>query len=431
MANLIFTNSCNIQCPFCFATENNTSSTHKEKNDFNMTDLWKTISFLDGDNVRFCGGEPTQNRNIIDAFKILLNNKKQINIMSNGIWPLDFTNYIQNLSPDESLKISYLFNILPPQFYNAEQLNTINRTLSVVNPNTSTLGFTIYKINFEFLYLLDLAEKFNIRNIRWSVCAPNITGEDNKLENDFPLLANELYIFFKEADRRKLSISKDCGYIPLCYYNNEQLVELNYQINHSMRYGCMSAPIDIDNKGNSWRCYGLYSVLKQNISNFKSEKELRKYFDRRTRFLDKLYLYEECKECKMYHKSCGGGCYAMRVKKALSQNPNLTIFPIDNEHELLRCIPRKPDNLYIKNNNIFWNNKVLVEPDENTLAFINEIDGTKSVLELISIWENNFSTKEIAKSTILNKCKELFEKDMILLEYDYKIKYNKKVAVCS
>jgi hypothetical protein len=105
--------------------------------------------------------------------------------MTNGIWSDDFVNYVDELNIQYKNKVHYLFNILEPSFYTPNQLEQINRTLSEVNPDKATLGFTIYKKEFEYKYLFDLAEKYNITSIRWSITAPNVTGPKYELEKYF------------------------------------------------------------------------------------------------------------------------------------------------------------------------------------------------------------------------------------------------------
>ena len=61
MANIIFTNKCNIRCPFCFASENTANAT-KTKDEFSIADVWDiSSSFIGNGMFRFCGGEPTLN----------------------------------------------------------------------------------------------------------------------------------------------------------------------------------------------------------------------------------------------------------------------------------------------------------------------------------------------------------------------------------
>lgn len=427
MANIIYTNKCNIQCPYCFATENNLSEKSNSLKNYSIGDLWRLGRFITTNQFRFCGGEPTQNPNIIESIDLLLrNNKSMILLMTNGLWGNEFQEYISQLHPNSVVRINYLFNILPPDFYNKKQIKTLNSVLSIVNPTNSTLGLTIYKKQIEYKYLFDLAKKYRISNIRWSVTAPNLSSGEYTLEKDFKIIADKLVDFYREGKQDNLTINQDCGYIPLCYFEKEELFELNFEHKTSMKFGCYSAPIDLDNN-KAWRCYGLFSLLNKNISEFSDEDKLRKYFDLRTKFLNKLYLYSECVECKYYMNSCGGGCLTIRIKKALKDNPDLCLFPIDNDIEILKCKPKIRNTTTIKEINdiqyLFGISRVNRKPDENTVGFLSEIDNDKTINDLIEIWKCNFSSYENAKREIIDMCRSSYEKELIDLDYDYDVDF--------
>lgn len=434
MANIIFTNECNIQCPFCFASEN-AAKTTKTNDEFSITDVWDiSSSFIENGKFRFCGGEPTLNPNMIDSMRLLLKNDKSIFIMTNGLWPNKFINFIEGLNTKESSKTSFLFNILKPDFYTENQLNKLHKVLSLINPTKAALGFTIYNEHFEYQYLIDLAKKYNINRIRWSIAAPNMEGGEYKLLNRFPKIADKIYDFLVDVKKENIVTSQDCGYMPLCFFKEENLFHLNFKLkNVSMRSGCMSAPVDIDNKGNAWRCYGLYSVMKAKTGDFKDERELTDYFNRRTKLLDNMYLFEDCKTCDYYMKSCGGGCYAIRVKRALEQNPKLKLFPIDDNQAVLNCKPKRELSVTIRNVNgkkqLYWEKGNNPDIDENTVAFLREIDGKKTVKDLINLWCDNFSSSTKAQETIIQMCRNLFEMDLIEINYDYNIQYDYKKAI--
>ena len=434
MANIIFTNKCNIQCPFCFASEN-TANTTKTKDEFSIADVWDiSSSFITNGVFRFCGGEPTLNPIMKDAVKLLLKNDKSVFIMTNGLWPDEFTNFINGLSTNEISKISYLFNVLKPDFYSESQLQKLHKVLSLINPTMATLGFTIYNEHFEYEYLIDLAKKNNINRIRWSIAAPNMEGGEYKMLNKFPKIADRVYEFLIDVKKENIETSQDCGYMPLCFFDEEKLFNLNFKLkNVSMRSGCVSSPVDIDNKGNAWRCYGLYSVLKAPKDDFKNERELSEYFNRRTRLLDNMYLFEDCKTCDYYMKSCGGGCYAIRIKRALEQNPDLELFPIDNDQEILNCKPKREQSVTIRNKEgkkqLYWKKGNNPDIDENTIAFLEEIDGEKSIQDLINLWQDNFSNSDLAQKKVVQMCRNLFELDLIDINYDYNIRYNFKKEI--
>ncbi|MCD7963759.1 MAG: radical SAM protein [Rikenellaceae bacterium] len=421
MANIILTNTCNIQCPFCFASENN----EQKAVVFDPMKTWKISSFIGSKTFRFCGGEPSLTPNITEMTQALLNSGYNIMMMTNGVWPESFRNFMLKLPVKFQVRFSYLFNILHPSFYKNNELQKICDNISLVNPLMCTLGFTIYKEDFDYEYLFELAEKFGIKKIRWSVAAPNISNEVDRLESQFEKIAGLVYKMHKEGAARGLTVHGDCNYIQPCHYDKNELNDL--LINHSLKFGCSnSSPVDIAPDGLAWRCYGLYSVLQKNISEFEGEKDMERYFTRRVQLLKNLYAYEECKECEYLKKGCDGGCFVYRIKKAYKQNPDLVLFPIDDDKSILDCRPFRNRHLALntdkQSNKLYFREKLILDEDENMISFLQEIDGQKTIQELINMWKDNFSTYDAAVNTIVGKCRELFEKDYIQLNYDYKIK---------
>jgi sulfatase maturation enzyme AslB (radical SAM superfamily) len=430
MANIIFTNQCNIQCPFCFASENNTNQNSKPEMIFDAFKAWDISTFLGEDkDFRFCGGEPTLNPSIDKVLDILLKSKFSMTFMTNGLWPKKFKDYYKKLSNDNLLNIRFLFNILEPCLYKKNEYELLNNNLNMVLSQNSTLGFTIYKANFEYRYLVELANKYNIKRIRWSVAAPNLSNysDSNSIEQFYHEIADRLYLFYKECFGENIAVNQDCNYIPPCYFDKNKLLDISLRSKHRIKFSCSGgSPVDIAADGTAWRCYGLYSVLRSNVKNFNNENELNRYFTRRVRLLDNLIPYEECRNCEYWKNGCNGGCYVFRVSRALKQNVNLVLFPIDDDIAIMQCSPYKRADLIIKENGddykILYNEKIIVNEDENTIEFLKEIDGKKTINDLIEKWKGNFSSYDNACSTIINKCRELFENDMIKINYDYKIK---------
>ena len=428
MANVIFTNKCNIQCPFCFATENNAKDCENTEQ-FTIADTWELTNFLTINTpFKFCGGEPSINPEIDKAIDLILKSKRNVTLLTNGLWPNSFQEYIMNIPPRDQYRITYLFNVLEPSFYTSAQIKKLHHTLNTINPAVASLGFTIYKKDFEYEYLFELSKAFNIKRIRWSITAPNIQGPDYLLENDFEFIASRFYEFYMKAIENGITVVGDCGYLPPCFFTSENFKKISLLSENSrnfVRFKCNNSPVDIDNKGIAWRCYGLYSVLKQPIKNFASEDELRAYFNRRIRLLDNIFPYQRCKTCEYWLKGCSGGCYAIRIKKALSIDPDLCIFPIDDDNAILDCKPQRIENLILRNYKmkkfIAFNTKIVEDPDENMISFIEEVDGKKSISELIDMWKENFDSYDIAKATVIEMCRKVFEMDMITINYDYRI----------
>ena len=115
-----------------------------------------------------------------------------------------------------------------------------------------------------------------------------------------------------------------------------------------------------------------------------------------------------------------------RIKKALKQNPSLVLFPVDDDTEILKCRPYRDKDVFLKETEtstvLYCKDMHIPYPDETTLSFLKEIDGVKTVADLIVLWQNDYTSSESAQKIIIQKCRELFDKDMIRISYEYPVR---------
>ncbi len=162
MLNLILTNKCNIQCPFCFASESKPA--RDSVNEMTVDAFWEHINKFKRNVVRFCGGERTVHPNFVEMLDGVLEKDDLLAlILTNGIWPKPVIEYILKISmsaPSKILRVRYLFNLLNFEFYSEKQRQTIDKVLNLIIPDLTTIGYTIYKPGQDYRYLIDIAVKF-------------------------------------------------------------------------------------------------------------------------------------------------------------------------------------------------------------------------------------------------------------------------------
>lgn len=430
MSNIILTNSCNLNCPFCFATETKAKESINV-NQMTMEEFREILKFDTNIVTGLCGGEPTTHPNFCEMLNELLSIRgKYVNLLTNGVWPEHVRNFISNLPFEKSKKIIYLFNILKPELYTDEQKERLRLALKSINTETAYIGFTIYKQPFDYSYIFDFAEEFGVTRIRYSIAAPNIMDSKSwniDPEKDFSSLSDTVYQFIKDAHSKGLEVNPDCGSLPPCAYTKEQLADL-LLIKPSIKFNC-SAVVDIAPGGKSWRCYGLYSVLKANTKSFSNIKELTDYHNRRSNLLTNIDLYDECKTCE--HKQsglCYGGCLTFHAIKALKKDKNFCLFPIDNDEKLLECVAtidykklkRWKNNdgelvLYIRKEGQMQTKTL--KYDNDLLEFINLCDGNKTVKEIIYTLKNKYDSYVDTKKYVLEKTRYLFDLDILNIKF--------------
>jgi len=334
MANLVITNGCNLSCPFCFATEYRCHPAHATT--LSLSDLRQRMTFVGTDTTRFCGGEPTLHPEFSEMLGLALARPGgRAFVMTNGLWPRTVRDCLLGLSRTARQRITFLFNVLAPSMYTTAQRSILEDSLTAVLPETVTLGITLYQHDTDCTYLLELAERFNIGSLRYSVAAPNITDPTTWLlepQRDFPLLAQAVTRLLRDARNLGIRVQSDCGYLPPCVFDAEQLEEIGHH--EAVTFRC-HGPLDIGPDGWAWRCYGLFALTRAHIADYATIDQLQTDMDARTEFLGNHDLFIECNACAHRRDgNCGGGCYAFRVVGSMIRRAYRRGFDITDDKQL-------------------------------------------------------------------------------------------------
>lgn len=322
MPNLVITNACNLRCPFCFASEYRCGEQSRAAR-MTLDELGAQIEFAGVDTARFCGGEPTLHPEFTAMLDLALAPaRRRVFIMTNGLWPAPVREHLAGQGPQRGARITYLLNVLEPDLYTEPQRQSLWATLAALEPHRVTLGFTLYKTVFDHTGVRALAERFGIRNLRYSIAAPTVTDPRSwnvDPERDFPSLAEVVFRLEIQARAEGIELQSDCGYIPPCMFDPEALAGLlRHEPEASAdRFHCQG-PIDIGPGGEAWRCYGLYSTLRARTGDFRHGGELAAHFEERLQTLAGRLLFDACADCDWQRRGvCGGGCHAFRAVRAL------------------------------------------------------------------------------------------------------------------
>ncbi|MBY9077399.1 radical SAM protein [Paenibacillus sp. HN-1] len=427
MASVIINSACNLQCPFCFATESRNAEGHSINN-MSKDEFHKILKFDSNIVTTICGGEPTIHPEFCDFMDSMLAVRgKYINVLTNGLWPEKVCNYFSSLPFEKSKRIIYLFNILQPEEYTEAQVEKLHAALGSVNPETAFVGFTIYKYPFDYSYIFDIAKKFGINHIRYSVAAPNVTDQSSwniDPDKDFRECAKVVYNFVMDASKQGFEVNPDCGYLPPCAYTKEELADL-LLVQPGVKFKC-SAVTDIGKDGESWRCYSLYSVLRSNMENFQNINEMAEYFNKRSELLLDIDLFDKCKDCQYKISGiCHGGCFGYRIIKGLKEDENYNFFPIDDEEALMNCIPvinKKVLKIWKKNKQdeplVYlrdeWKLQTrLLNFDEFLNDFIEACSGKESVAQIIDKLTMSYGDRERCRNNVIQAVNNLFQQNAL------------------
>lgn len=323
MANLMLTKQCNLHCSYCFANE----FVNRQSDVMSYESFLTCLDFLSHDpqeRIGLIGGEPTMHPELRKMLGKLIDSPfQQICLFTNGILLDQFFTELRNS------KFTILINLNSPASIGQSNFErTICNIDQMINHlymrSQVQLSLNVYAPDMDYQYMLDTLQRFNMKRLRLSVAVPNMeAGREVDPLAYFRLMADTVRALV--ADLLKIGVAPifDCNYIPFCIFTAQDntLVSQYPEImkrSNVLRINPICSPVlDILPDLQVVRCFGMSSLYKVNLLDFRNIQELQRHFDAE---IDKLAYHilpsNECKNCREYIAlRCSGGCYAYRLDK--------------------------------------------------------------------------------------------------------------------
>lgn len=312
--NILLNNYCNLKCPYCFANE----IIQEQKQNMSIEDFIYVLNFLTKSKsyeIGLLGGEPTLHPNFLD-FLDILNQNPQFNnllIFTNGL----FTTKIRDKFIDiqNNKKIVLLINLNSPNntdITNKQYLQILDniQILSNVTNLDIVLGLNIFKQNQDIEYIIDVANKYNIKSIRWTIVSPNTyeLKHINMIEC-FMGLKDQQIKFLYSSIKHNIETLSDCNQIPYCVFTKEETEYFSNIMPDVVKKDRQCFPVlDIKPNLDVIRCY-MFQEYPVKLKDFETVQDIYDYFIKNidSKF-NRVYAVEQCKTCnefKVYGKSCG------------------------------------------------------------------------------------------------------------------------------
>lgn len=322
MPNIAITTYCNLHCPYCFA---DTMINTEDIKNISLEQFETILNWLKQNphdpmatSIGLIGGEPT----LHPKFKQILAIVEQfLSQCPNGHGVL-FTNgvYLEQYLPFIPSKMNILLNLNTPKAMTTEQWNKLNSTLQRLQlyewlgTYRATIGCNICIEIDDYSFIWDIVDKYNIKHVRVSVTAPTKTVYKKDKDTYYQLLIPKFLAFAKEAEKRGVTLGKDCNFIPYCYYDNIEDLQLIKKVletppGRDLTPHC-GPIVDITPDFMASSCFGAYDLV--DCSQFENFESLNYYLLNKNvmpRFL--ANNTGKCKDCEK-HKLllCQGGCLA-------------------------------------------------------------------------------------------------------------------------
>ena len=323
MPNIMITKRCNLSCPYCFA---NSFVNKADDGDMSMKVLKKILEFIlrDGSvgNVGLIGGEPSCHRRFGDILRLLAEEERldQVTLFTNGVL---LEAYMEQLAHE---KFRVLINCNEPSRMGKNWEKFID-TLEQIRDSSwkehVTLGINFYSLDFDYTYMLRLAELFQSKALRVSVSVPNNSEYAYDPFSYFEAMKPKIFSFFTELQQRGVIPFFDCNVFPPCLISTKEIRQFSewgiqnpFLMLKNHPTGCRPV-IDIMDDLTAVRCFGLSEYTRVPISEFATFTDLMNYYLRSIdAYAVNTYYDKKCAECYQYKAMrCSGGCLVYKIDR--------------------------------------------------------------------------------------------------------------------
>jgi radical SAM protein with 4Fe4S-binding SPASM domain len=324
MANILLTEKCVRSCPYCFAKKHMEGSAISGLSWDNLLYIADFLDISGHRKVSLLGGEPTLHPLFVDFTTYLIARNFHVNVFTSGIMSAqklkECRRYLSGLTLD---RLSFTCNMNHPDLSTMKETEKIHAFLSAFG-HLTTLGYNIYHTGFDFTFLIQLINEYNlVRHIRIGLAHP-IPGEVNAYipTEEIKDIARRFAGFFDLFERFGISPGFDCG-MPMCIFTEEELGRLLKLNRGTVSFGCGPA-IDIGPDMQVWSCFPLSNVHKRSLYEFNSMQEIDSFYkELHTKIRqERAGVFEDCDNCRYrLNDVCRGGCIAHSLNRFQNEPP--------------------------------------------------------------------------------------------------------------
>ncbi|QGY40558.1 radical SAM protein [Pseudodesulfovibrio cashew] len=305
MINLFVTYRCNLACSYCFARELHADFSE----DLDEARFTRLLGWMRGSSIpaaAFIGGEPTLHPGLADMVRRTAESGISVVLFTNGVFP---GGLLDELLPYVS---NFVVNYNDPSLYTQSQRDRLHGNLDYIAESDSRLTFSK---NFssrycEYDYLLEGAEAYGVRSIRYDISRPSISASnDHFTDDDTRRIISHIVRFVKACEGRGIRTGLDCS-VRLC---DLDLADRNYLERVSMKFSGVCHPsIDIHPDLSASYCLPMRDVTVPDVTEFASQDALMWHFAELVRPIRQANVSKDCLDCKDFMRRCQGGCMALR-----------------------------------------------------------------------------------------------------------------------
>lgn len=314
MPNLMLTNRCNFNCPYCFGVDmmgpGNEKADMTRETFLGLLD-WTERKRHESCTVHLMGGEPTLHEDFEWMAKTCASRDMSVKV---------FSNLASMRAPDHAralkdMPIRWIVNVNPPESRTRDQDKNLRKSLEDLGPKV-TLTFNMQPEPCPNEWLIDLITGYGLgRDIKVGFVLPTLSHMNTHLETeDYPKVAQRVVDFSRLCDRFDISLDYECG-VPWCSFTPEQLGEL-WHHNCEFFSSCDSV-LDITPDGRVIYCLPLATFAQRRYTEFDNYLEAKLWFEDLLNPYRPLGSTPKCFGCNLLRRGvCRGGCMARVLRGA-------------------------------------------------------------------------------------------------------------------
>jgi hypothetical protein len=324
LPNLLFTDYCNRNCPYCFAKEK-LSQDPTAQHQLSFANLVTVLDFLDGSGAKhlnILGGEPTLHPRFAHFLRYVLGRHFLVNVFTNGVMAPPVLAEIGAVLADfapSSQELCLVINLNEGHLRSAEEDASQRRVMASLKQNAS-LSFNIFRADHDFSFLLETIARYELTShLRLGLAQPIVGRQNLGLPvADYPRVVEQVLALAAECDKQGIKIIMDCGF-PLCLFSDAQIGAL-FRCDAQLNFTC-GPPIDIGPDLKVWFCFPLSATKSVLLTQFSDLEALVKHLTGMFQpELEQKGLYDKCASCKfLERRQCSGGCISHYLERDIAQ----------------------------------------------------------------------------------------------------------------
>lgn len=335
--NVVLTYRCVNRCAYCFSEGTRSARERQEAKELTLeefdfyTELHKRA---DVHSIKLLGGEPFVHSQIEQILARCLDGDwfKGIVIFTSGFIPERY----QSLLCDG--RVQLVVNVNSPEDYPAGRYDLLMQTLRklAARPVRLRLGYNIYRTDFNYKPIVELARALGCTHMRWTLAAPSYDGSTKCLDWEGRRRVIPRVLEFLEAcERAELEPVLDCPFEP-CHFTDAQLGAFARLCPKDViRLGTCGPVMDLAPGYRALRCFAAGPAFSLDARDFTSLSQLFEQFKVVCEGFRKDAAPAYCRECRYFKfDRCKGGCvaanYAQIVKLKQECDTKTEIVPLAN-----------------------------------------------------------------------------------------------------